>query len=208
MPQAGEKHEKSWDQKTLIKTLVEQRKEKRVCQPSKGKNRLKIETLQRTNLLLYVFLDISFIGVNAEGLTEIVSLEPLEDKCRFANKSPNLGPDFMLSDLDGQVHLYDGFNGIYKLSEKGLWIFVTNITSPNSLSKQAALTFSDGSWWLTGGLHNSIPTSKSIFFDRRTGVVVSGRKLRSAQAGHCIVEVGKSFVSAGGFNSKVSHFFA
>ena len=158
-----------------------------------------------------MFSDISFIGVNSKGLTEIVSLEPLEDKCRFANKSPNLGPDFMLSDLDGQVHLYDGFDGIYKLSKKGQWVFVTNITSKSTqrLSKHGALTFSDGSWWLTGGLSTkkgNEPTSKTIFFDHGSGVVVSGRKLKYAQAGHCIVEVEKSFVSAGGFNSKVRFF--
>ena len=158
-----------------------------------------------------MFSDISFIGVNSNGLTEIVSLEPLEDKCRFANKSPNLGPDFMLSDLDGQVHLYDGFDGIYKLSKKGQWVFVTNITSKSTqrLSKHGALTFSDGSWWLTGGLSTkkgNEPTSKTIFFDHGSGVVVSGRKLKYAQAGHCIVEVEKSFVSAGGFNSKVRFF--
>ena len=62
---------------------------------------------------------------------------------------------------------------------------------------------------MTGGLEelSEIPTSKTIFFDRRTGVVVTGRKLQTAQAGHCIVEVGKSFVSAGGFQQKVQKSF-
>ena len=85
-----------------------------------------------------------------------------------------------------------------KLSNDPLFILLSKLTG--------ALTFSDGSWWMTGGLEelSEIPTSKTIFFDRRSGVVVTGRKLQTAQAGHCIVEVGKSFVSAGGFQKKVT----
>ncbi len=83
----------------------------------------------------------------------------------------------------------------------------------------ASLTFSDGSWWLTGGLITSegdanlvqntettqenMPSKRTIFFDKFTGIAVDGRSLKSPQAGHCIVEVGKSFVSAGGFKDEV-----
>ena len=72
--------------------------------------------------------------MNSKGLTEIVSLEPKDDKCRLEKRSPKLGADFMVSDLDGRVHLYDGFQGIYQLSNDGEWEFVTNITK--KLSKQ------------------------------------------------------------------------
>ena len=41
LPQAEKKQEKkTLDQKTLIKTLVEQRNQKRVCEPSKGNQKL------------------------------------------------------------------------------------------------------------------------------------------------------------------------
>ena len=61
---------------------------------------------------------------------------------------------------------------------------------------------------MTGGLNASSlqPSEGTIFFDKSTGVAVDGRTLKTAQAGHCIVEVGRSFVSAGGYHSKVKYF--
>ena len=100
---------------------------------------LKVKLSKLLSLLFTLFFlsDISFIGVNSQGVTEIVSLEPKDDKCRLKTQSPKLGADFMLSDLDGRVHLYDGFQGIYQLSKSGEWEFVTNITK--KLSKQGKI---------------------------------------------------------------------
>ena len=41
LPQAEKEEEKTLDQKTLIKTLVEQRNQKRVCEPSKGNQKIR-----------------------------------------------------------------------------------------------------------------------------------------------------------------------
>ena len=47
------------------------------------------------------------------------------------------------------------------------------------------------------------PSSKTIFFDVVASIALDGRSLNSPQAGHCLVEVEKTFVSAGGFTSNV-----
>ena len=69
----------------------------------------------------------------------------------------------------------------------------------------APLAFSDGSWWLTGGLNpkDKLPTSNSTFYDKITTKTVPGRNLKVPQAGHCIAEVAKTFISAGGLIKKV-----
>ena len=73
----------------------------------------------------------------------------------------------------------------------------------------ASLTFSDGSWWMTGGMENDNaasnfkPSKETVFFDKVTGHTVSGRTLGWPQAGHCMVEAEKTFVSAGGYHGKV-----
>ena len=87
--------------------------------------------------------------------------------------------------------------------------------SPPFLFTAASLTFSDGSWWMTGGMEKlqpnissnlpiqPQPSLKTIFFDKQSGHTIPGRSLKWPQAGHCTVEVGNSFVSAGGFHQKV-----
>ena len=69
----------------------------------------------------------------------------------------------------------------------------------------APLAFSDGSWWLTGGLDGQTqqPTLQATFFDKILVKLVPGKRLSSPQAGHCIAEVAKSFISAGGYTEKV-----
>jgi hypothetical protein len=64
-----------------------------------------------------------------------------------------------------------------------------------------AMAFSDGTWWLTGGLDpkTKSPTTKTFFYDKTTQEVSPGLELKVPQAGHCIVEVAPhSFVSSGG----------
>ena len=67
------------------------------------------------------------------------------------------------------------------------------------------MAFSDGSWWLTGGLESRTqePTLQAIFFDKILVKLVPGKRLSGPQAGHCIAEVAKSFISAGGYTEKV-----
>ena len=69
----------------------------------------------------------------------------------------------------------------------------------------APLAFSDGSWWLTGGLDGQTqqPSLEATFFDKILIKLVPGKRLSSPQAGHCIAEVAKSFISAGGYTEKV-----
>ena len=70
---------------------------------------------------LHLILGISFVGVNSKGKTEIVSLEPIEEKCTIPNfeaKSKNL----LIQDLDESIYVYDGNLGIYNMKSKnGSW---------------------------------------------------------------------------------------
>jgi hypothetical protein len=68
------------------------------------------------------------------------------------------------------------------------------------------MAFSDGTWWLTGGLDpkTKSPTTKTFFYDKTTQEVSPGLELKVPQAGHCIVEVAHSFVSSGGFTKMVN----
>ena len=57
LPQAEkeqEKTRKTLDQKTLIKTLVEQRNQKRVCEPSKGNQKIRNYKCILSLLILYI----------------------------------------------------------------------------------------------------------------------------------------------------------
>ena len=109
----------------------------------------------------------------------------------------------MISNLDEEIHLYDGNFRIYKLSKVNFtWTQVAKLgkklekqgkivdyfgcfqilqswlarSKKNSIEKLslfyfiAPLAFSDGSWWLTGGLdqRNKNPTAKTIFYDKMT----------------------------------------
>ena len=49
--------------------------------------------------------------------------------------------------------------------------------------------------------------SITLLLPKATGHAVNGRNLKWPQAGHCMVEVGKSFVSAGGYYQKVRTMF-
>ena len=48
---------------------------------------------------------------------ELVSLEPKDEKCSLPSFEHKLGPDFLISNLDEEIHLYDGLFAIYKLSK-------------------------------------------------------------------------------------------
>ena len=54
------------------------------------------------------FADISFIGVNSDGKIENVNLEPTDQKCELPAFTSRLFNGFTISDLDGDIHLYDG----------------------------------------------------------------------------------------------------
>ena len=98
-----------------------------------------------------------------------------------------------------------------KSSRSYLWKFAEkSISIPLNLTYLiyyfiAPLAFSDGSWWLTGGLDGQTqqPTLQATFFDKILVKLVPGKRLSSPQAGHCIAEVAKSFISAGGYTEKV-----
>ena len=60
---------------------------------------------------------ISFLGINKHGKVELVSLEPKDEKCSLPSFEHKLGPDFLISNLDEEIHLYDGLFAIYKLSK-------------------------------------------------------------------------------------------
>ena len=55
--------------------------------------------------------------------------------------------------------------------------------------------------------YSTFELSITLFLPKATGHAVNGRNLKWPQAGHCMVEVGKSFVSAGGYYQKVRTMF-
>ena len=82
---------------------------------------------------LISFLVISFMGINENGKIEVVSLSPEEEKCELTSpfgldKNHTLGSDYIIGNLDGEIHVYDGNFGIHKLSKDGhKWSLVANL---------------------------------------------------------------------------------
>ena len=75
------------------------------------------------------------MGMSPHGKIEVVSLSPEEEKCELpspfgSDKNLTLGSDYIIGNLDGEIHLYDGNFGIHKLSKDGhKWRLVANLNN-------------------------------------------------------------------------------
>ena len=73
------------------------------------------------------------MGMSPHGKIEVVSLSPEEEKCELPSpfgfdKNQTLGSDYIIGNLDGEIHLYDGNFGMHKLSKDGhKWSLVANL---------------------------------------------------------------------------------
>ena len=86
------------------------------------------------------FAAISFLGINHIGKIEIVSLEPKDQKCELPKFKYKITKNFMISNLDEEIHLYDGNFRIYKLSKVNFtWTQVAKLGK--KLEKQGKILY-------------------------------------------------------------------